>query len=363
MKKGKKVNRKIKRKKSKYNINFLGGQEKNITGFQEENNKPLAETVMIEKPSANLVVKKKKFLDIKKDPLIISKFPEKKNINMKVVLFEFLFWGGFAAIIVYFILSSLKKSIPLYVPGIIIGVMVVALIIYSISTKKKEKSLDAEPIQEKSTAVSKTIPIEKSKESAKKENVHKIDKFFSQKREEAKPTEIKKDAILEEKAAAEAVKKEFKRKAIITSALVSFLIIVAALLKIFHMVNIYGISIMVIIVAVIVLVLVQKKKKFKEKKIKGIISNPQPEIEAALKKLKVNETEMDLFYDYIKNKKSVLITTATKDFGFSTEKIEEFGKILESHNLITIYYPAFGPASLKYIEPSKKKEEDGTENN
>ena len=112
---------------------------------------------------------------------------------------------------------------------------------------------------------------------------------------------------------------------------------------------------MVIILFVGLMVTLQNRKRSETKNKKGLASKPNPEIEKALKSLKAPDTEIDLLLNYINLKKSVLISTAAKDFGVTRDKIEEWAKILESHDLVRVYYPAIGDASLRPVEEHKKE--------
>ncbi len=67
------------------------------------------------------------------------------------------------------------------------------------------------------------------------------------------------------------------------------------------------------------------------------------------------ETNVDkLFQIVIKNKK-VRISAAAKFFGVPENVVEDWGKILESHKLIDLHYPAIGAPVLKIKKIKEKK--------
>jgi len=58
------------------------------------------------------------------------------------------------------------------------------------------------------------------------------------------------------------------------------------------------------------------------------------------------ETDVDKFYDLINEVESLTLTEAADVFGVSKEQAEEWGKILESHGMIELEYPAMGELRL-----------------
>ena len=66
------------------------------------------------------------------------------------------------------------------------------------------------------------------------------------------------------------------------------------------------------------------------------------------------ETNIDKLYKHIKEKGKVRVTEAAKMFDVKAEKIEEWGKILEDHDLIELHYPAIGKPILKIREVKRK---------
>lgn len=77
------------------------------------------------------------------------------------------------------------------------------------------------------------------------------------------------------------------------------------------------------------------------------LKKPEPKSETKAKKV---ETEFDIFINMIKEKKEVGLNEVEKKFNLTKEKAEEWAKLLESHGLIEIRYPAFGEPKLIYKE-------------
>ncbi len=75
-------------------------------------------------------------------------------------------------------------------------------------------------------------------------------------------------------------------------------------------------------------------------------------------KLGAYETGIDLLYRRIQQKGKITLEEVEKTFKVSKELAEEWAKILESHKLATIHYPAFSsPALTKYM-PAQKEEDE-----
>lgn len=66
------------------------------------------------------------------------------------------------------------------------------------------------------------------------------------------------------------------------------------------------------------------------------------------------ETDMDTFYNLLKEKKSLSVGTIAKLFNIPKEKAIEWAKILENHDLATIEYPAFSDAEVNIKEEEIK---------
>ena len=88
----------------------------------------------------------------------------------------------------------------------------------------------------------------------------------------------------------------------------------------------------------------RKEKKIKEeKKEKEVLQKIKKEVVAKASKY---ETDLDKLYNLINDVGSLTITEVAEGFGISKEQAEEWGKILESHNLIELNYPAIGELQL-----------------
>lgn len=73
-----------------------------------------------------------------------------------------------------------------------------------------------------------------------------------------------------------------------------------------------------------------------------------------------SQTDLDILYNLLKQKKELTMGTISGLFKISKEKSLEWAKILEDHELAIIEYPAFDDASVRIIEkqienPSTKK--------
>ena len=58
-------------------------------------------------------------------------------------------------------------------------------------------------------------------------------------------------------------------------------------------------------------------------------------------------TPLDKLYEYVSSHSKVRINEAARQFEVSEEQIEDWARILETRNLIEIYYPAFGKPELR----------------
>ncbi len=71
------------------------------------------------------------------------------------------------------------------------------------------------------------------------------------------------------------------------------------------------------------------------------------------------ETDIDMLYKMVTKNGMVNVKAAAKKFKVDREKIEEWGRILENHELIILHYPPFGDPCLilrKYKPEAKIKE-------
>lgn len=88
----------------------------------------------------------------------------------------------------------------------------------------------------------------------------------------------------------------------------------------------------------------RKEKKIKEvKKEKVVLTRIKKEIVAKASKY---ETDIDKLYRLINEVGTLTITEVAEGFGISREQAEEWGRILESHDLIELNYPAMGELQL-----------------
>ena len=63
-----------------------------------------------------------------------------------------------------------------------------------------------------------------------------------------------------------------------------------------------------------------------------------------------SETNMDVFYKFLKEKKSLSTRTISKLFTITKEKALDWARILEEHELVIIEYPAFSDPEVKIKE-------------
>ncbi|MEK6917707.1 MAG: hypothetical protein AABW51_02055 [Nanoarchaeota archaeon] len=96
-----------------------------------------------------------------------------------------------------------------------------------------------------------------------------------------------------------------------------------------------------------------KHRKEEEEKIKDFVI-PSPKSKA--------ETNFDVFYNLLKDKKSLNTSTIATAFSISKEQALEWGKILEEHDLVSIEYPAFSDPEVIVTE-EKISNESVTEEN
>lgn len=88
----------------------------------------------------------------------------------------------------------------------------------------------------------------------------------------------------------------------------------------------------------------RRKKKIKEeKKEKEVLQKIKKQVVAKASKY---ETDFDKLYKLINEVGSLTITEVAEGFDISKEQAEEWGKILESHGLIELNYPAMGELQL-----------------
>ena len=73
--------------------------------------------------------------------------------------------------------------------------------------------------------------------------------------------------------------------------------------------------------------------------------------------LSKSETEIDVLYRILQEKKSLSVGTIAKTFGITKEKAIEWAKILEDNDLATVEYPAFNDpqVEIKGFDEEKDK--------
>lgn len=69
------------------------------------------------------------------------------------------------------------------------------------------------------------------------------------------------------------------------------------------------------------------------------------------------ETNLDIFYNLLKDKKSLSTGTIAHAFKITKEQALDWGKILEEHGLVSIEYPAFADPEIKAIEDTLEAQE------
>lgn len=78
------------------------------------------------------------------------------------------------------------------------------------------------------------------------------------------------------------------------------------------------------------------------------------------------ETNVDRLLQWVNQKSKVSVREASKRFDVSEEKIEEWGTILEEHELIIMHYPKIGKPVLRShaaaTKPHEKKGEKRRKN-
>ncbi len=74
------------------------------------------------------------------------------------------------------------------------------------------------------------------------------------------------------------------------------------------------------------------------------------ELETDEKTLKTN---IDLLLSHVKEKGSVRMKEAAKEFGVDTERIEKWGRILEDYKLVKMHYPPIGDPKISIIKGDK----------
>ena len=110
-----------------------------------------------------------------------------------------------------------------------------------------------------------------------------------------------------------------------------------------------------------------KKKRNPEKVKRKVEEEAIPKEEAPRKAETVYlETNLDKFYDLVRERQSMNFDEAAGKFGVDRKQIASWAKILEEHKLVVVHYPFFGVPSVLFREKEKKgliKEEGEKEKN
>jgi len=69
---------------------------------------------------------------------------------------------------------------------------------------------------------------------------------------------------------------------------------------------------------------------------------------------RVIETDFDILYKLVLEKKKVKISEIAAMFKIDKKKAEEWIQILDEHNLARIYYPAMGEPEIRRIDENEK---------
>ena len=89
-----------------------------------------------------------------------------------------------------------------------------------------------------------------------------------------------------------------------------------------------------------------KHRKEEDQKVEHFII-PSPKSKA--------ETNLDVLYNLLMEKKSLSIRTISRLFNIPKEKALEWSKILEDQDLVSIEYPAFSDAEVKIKQDEEEK--------
>ena len=119
--------------------------------------------------------------------------------------------------------------------------------------------------------------------------------------------------------------------------------------------------ILVFLILLLIILITIKKAKLKKVKTseehkEEIIVRAKKHLNVQLHQLKQTETELDSLLELINENEVVSFSQAAKVFNVNQEKIKEWAKILEEHNLIKIFYPAISEPLLKSLANDRKKD-------
>ena len=103
---------------------------------------------------------------------------------------------------------------------------------------------------------------------------------------------------------------------------------------------------MVISIVITLYIRFIKKRKIQEEEIKII---------SYLTKKKENETDLDVLYNILKEKKELRASIIAGVFKIPNDKAVEWGKILEEKSLVEIDYPTFSEPRIIFKDNEKEE--------
>jgi len=92
-----------------------------------------------------------------------------------------------------------------------------------------------------------------------------------------------------------------------------------------------------------------EKIKFKKKKLRS------KQLPKKIVKPGLFTTDLDRLVDFVDKYKVVKLSEAAVKFNISKDKVEKWGNILEQHNLLKLYYPAFGEPKLMKLDVEEEQ--------
>ena len=318
---------------------------------KEENKETVKEVKQIEPIKTAQEIKPKK----KSDPAIILLFLM-FLVGVMVIALAFVFKDYF----IYYISS---------------GVLILIINIVFFLIHKRNSRIDGVQQEKKEVKEQKPVKLEQNKAEDKK-----LEAVAAQKNVQIEPIDIKK----EKAKLINLVVTVFVLGVIIYFAISKGFISNISLPKSFGLVE----AVVSVVILAVILMIFNARRRGKKRKelikkatqavISGKVSASQINLPKQLGgriivdgqevKLKKYQTELDLLLEMINEKKSIPMSDIEKMFSVSKDLAEEWGRILEEHNLIKVYYPALGDPLFRantFIEVKKKKvkKTDGLKSN
>lgn len=318
---------------------------------KEENKETVKEVKQIEPIKTAQEIKPKK----KSDPAIILLFLM-FLVGVMVIALAFVFKDYF----IYYISS---------------GVLILIINIVFFLIHKRNSRIDGVQQEKKEVKEQKPVKLEQNKAEDKK-----LEAVAAQKNVQIEPIDIKK----EKAKLINLVVTVFVLGVIIYFAISKGFISNISLPKSFGLVE----AVVSVVILAVILMIFNARRRGKKRKelikkatqavISGKVSASQINLPKQLGgriivdgqevKLKKYQTEFDLLLEMINEKKSIPMSDIEKMFSVSKDLAEEWGRILEEHNLIKVYYPALGDPLFRantFIEVKKKKvkKTDGLKSN